>query len=125
MRRHQLIACDERRFPMDSLAQTAQPATVARSQRRRGVGWSAVASGVALIIIGEAPYFPSSFGPVLLAASLVLFLGMIPVAIWINSGVVARDTSSGARLSRVAVLVGIVGMVVSALVAILLLPRLL
>lgn len=108
---------------MESLAQTSFTAPEARSQRRRGVGWSAIASGVALIIVGEAPYFPSSFGPVLLGASLVLFFGMIPIAIWINSGVVARDSGSGATLSRVAVLVGIVGIVVSAVVAILLLPR--
>ncbi len=111
---------------MESLAQTTFTAPEARSQRRRGVGWSAIASGVALIIVGEAPYFPSSFGLVLLGASLVLFLGMIPIAIWINSGVVVRDTGSGATLSRMAVvvgIVGIVGIVVSAVVAILLLPR--
>src|SRR6185437_13472636 len=108
---------------MESLAQTSFSAPEARSQRRRGVGWSAIASGVALIIVGEAPYFPSSFGPVLLGASFVLFLGMIPIAIWIHRGVVARGAGAGAALSRVAELVGIVGMVVSAIVAILVLPR--
>ncbi|HEY7339477.1 MAG TPA: hypothetical protein VH591_01230 [Ktedonobacterales bacterium] len=108
---------------MDSLAQTAQPAAEARSQRRRGVGWSAIASGVALVIAGEAPYFPSSLGLVLLAATLVLYLGMIPIAMWIHGSVVARDTGSGAALSRGAEIIGIVGMVVSAIVGVLLLPR--
>lgn len=108
---------------MESLAQTTFAAPDTRAQRRRFVGWTTIASGVALIIVGEAPYFPSSLGLVLLAATLVLFLGMIPIAIWINSGVVARDTGSGATLSRVAVLVTIVGIVVSVVVAILLLPR--
>ncbi len=108
---------------MDSLAQTARPTTVGQSQRRRGVGWSAIASGVALAIVGEAPYLPSSLGLLLLGASLVLFLGMIPIALWIHSGVVARDTGSSATLSRVAQIVGIVGMLVAAVVALLLLPR--
>ena len=108
---------------MDSLAQTARPATVAHSQRRRGVGWSAIASGVALVIVSEAPYFPSSFGLVLLGATVVLFLGMIPVAMWIHSSVVARETGTGAALARAAEIIGIVGMAISAIVAILVLPR--
>jgi hypothetical protein len=108
---------------MDSLAQTARPATVAHSQRRRGIGWSAIASGVALVIVGEAPYFPSPLGLVLLGATFVLFLGMIPIAMWIHRGVVARETGAGATLSRVAEIIGIVGMAISAIVAILVLPR--
>src|SRR5690348_7736740 len=108
---------------MDSLAQTARPATVARAQRRRGVGWSAIASGVALVIAGEAPYFPSSLGLALLGATLVAFLGMIPIAMWMHRGGVARHADSGATLSRVAEIIGIVGMAVSAVVAILVLPR--
>src|SRR5690349_13276556 len=108
---------------MDSLAQTARPATVARSQRRRGVGWSAIASGLALVIASEAPYLPSSLGLLFLGATLVLFLGMIPIAMWIHSGVVARDAGAGAMLSRAAEMVGIVGVVISAIVALLILPR--
>lgn len=108
---------------MDSLAQTARPATTARSQRRRGVGWSAIASGVALLIVAETPYFPSSLSLVLLGATLVLFLGMIPIAMWIHRGVVARDDGAGATLSLVAEIIGLVGMVVSAVIAILILPR--
>src|SRR6185437_231258 len=127
MRRHQLIACDERRFPMVSLAQTARPATVARSQRRRGVGWSAIASGVALVIVAEAPFFPSSLVLVLLGATFVLFLGMIPIAMWIHRGVVSRvagaDGALSGALSRVAEIIGIAGMAVSAVVAILVAPR--
>ncbi|HEU4781950.1 MAG TPA: hypothetical protein VFS83_01290 [Ktedonobacterales bacterium] len=108
---------------MNSLAQTGQPATAAHSQRRRGVGWSAIASGVALVIVSEAPYFPSSFGLVLLGATVVLFLGMIPIAMWIHSGVVTRETGAGAALSRAAETIGIVGMTISVIVAILVLPR--
>lgn len=108
---------------MDSLVQTARLTTVARSQRRRGVGWSAIASGVALIIVGEAPYFPSSLGLVFLGAALVLFLGMIPIAVWIHRGVVARDAGTGATLSRAAEIIGIIGMTISAVIAVLMLPR--
>src|SRR5690348_1332721 len=108
---------------MDSLAQTARPATAAHSQRRRGVGWSAIASGVALAIAGEAAYFPSSLGLALLGATLVAFLGMIPIAMWMHRGVVERDADSGAALSRVAEIVGVVGMAVSAAIAILVLPH--
>lgn len=108
---------------MDSLAQTASAATAAHSQRRRGVGWSAIASGVALVIVGEAPYFPSSLGLVLLGAALVLFLGMIPIAMWIHSSVVAREAGTGVALSRAAEIIGIVGMTISAIVALLVLPR--
>lgn len=108
---------------MDSLAQTARPATAAHSQRRRGVGWSAIASGVALVIVGEAPYFPSSLGLVLLGATVVLFLGMIPIAMWIHSSVVAREAGARATLSRAAETIGIVGMTISVIVAILVLPR--
>ena len=111
---------------MDSLAQTAQtapPATVARSQRRRRVGWSTIASGVALVITTEAPYFPSSLGLVFLGATLVLFLGMIPIAMWLHSGVVAREAGAGATLSRAAEIIGIVGMATSAVIAVLMLPH--
>jgi hypothetical protein len=42
---------------MNSLAQTPS-VTIAHPRRNRLVGWSAVASGLALIIVGEKPYFP-------------------------------------------------------------------
>lgn len=108
---------------MDSLAQTARSAPVAHSQRRRSVGWSTIASGVALLIATEAPYFPSSLGLVFLGATLLLFLGMIPIAMWLRSSVVARATGASATLSRMAEITGIVGMTISAIVAILVLPH--
>jgi hypothetical protein len=79
---------------------------------------------VALVIVGEAPYFPSSLSLVLLGATLVLFLGMIPIAVWVHRGVVAtRDAGTGATLSRAAEIIGIIGMTISAVIAVLMLPR--
>lgn len=107
---------------MDSLAQTAYPAATVRPARRRGVGWSAIASGVALLIVGEKPYFPDSFGLFILIASLALFLSMIPVAIWLASGVTERAEGS-AGLARAAQIVGVVGILVAVVTAILALPQ--
>lgn len=107
---------------MDSLAQSAYPAATVRPARRRGVGWSAIASGVALLIVGEKPYFPDSFGLFILIASLALFLSMIPVAIWLASGVTERAEGS-AGLARAAQIVGVVGILVAVVTAILALPQ--
>jgi hypothetical protein len=107
---------------MDSLAQTAYPAATARPTRKRGIGWSAIASGVALLIVGEKPYFPDSFGLFILIASLALFLSMIPVAMWFASGVTERAEGS-ARLARTAQIVGVAGMFVAGVTAILALPQ--
>jgi hypothetical protein len=114
---------------MDRLAQTARASTAARSQRNRPVGWSAVASGVALIIVGEKPYFPTSLAPLLLLATLVLFLGMIPIARWLASGLAVRDTgdgtqgAGGAGAARVAEIIGITGVLIAAATATLALPH--
>lgn len=107
---------------MDSLAQSAYPAATVRPARRRGVGWSAIASGVALLIVGEKPYFPDSFGLFILIASLALFLSMIPVAIWLASGVTERAEGS-AGLARAAQIVGVAGILVAVVTAILALPQ--
>jgi hypothetical protein len=78
---------------------------------------------VALIVAAEAPYVSTSLAPAILAASLVLFLGMIPIAVWLHSSIIARSSGTGVALSRVAELVGLCGMSVAAAVAILTLPR--
>jgi hypothetical protein len=107
---------------MNSLAQTPS-ATIARPQRNRLVGWSAVASGLALIIVGEKPYFPLSWSLVLLLATLALYLGMIPIAQWIATGLTARASGDGGRGTRAAEIVGVSGAVVAAATALLALPH--
>lgn len=107
---------------MDSLAQTAFSTPDVRSQRNRFVGWSTIASGVALIIVGEKPYFPASLSLLILSANLVLFLGMIPVAMWLANSTTSRAESS-AGAARTAELVGIVGVLVAVVTAMLALPQ--
>ena len=107
---------------MESLAQTQVAAQVARSQRRKLVGWSLIASAVALVIVGEKPYFPASLAPLLLIAALVLFLGMVPAAQWLASGTAARAESS-ATMARVAEYIGVGGVVIAIATAILALPH--
>ena len=98
---------------MESLAQTHVAAPAAPTQRRKVAGWSLIASAIALVIVGEKPYFPTSFAPVLLIAALVLYLGMVPVARWLAS----------ATTARVAQYIGIGGIVIAIATAILALPR--
>jgi hypothetical protein len=107
---------------MSSLAQPPS-ATMASSTRNRFVGWSAMASGLALVIVGQKPYFPSALGLVLLVATLVLYLGMVPIARWIASGLVVRDSGDRARVIRVAEIAGVAGAVIAAATAILALPH--
>ena len=107
---------------MSSLAQTSS-ATIASSKRNRFVGWSAIASGLALIIVGQKPYFPSSLSLVLLVATLALYLGMVPVARWIASGLVARDSGERARIIRAVEIACVAGAVIAATTAILALPH--
>src|SRR5258708_35951116 len=117
---------------MNSLARTTPSATLAVAQRGRFAGWSAIASGVALVIVGEKPYFPASFSVLLLLAALVLYLGMIPVLRWIAAGLAARDLGpgpTGARganvpgAARVAEIIGITGVVIAVATAVFALPR--
>lgn len=107
---------------MSSLAQTSS-ATIASSKRNRFVGWSAIASGLALIIVGQKPYFPSSLSLVLLIATLALYLGMVPVARWIASGLTARDSGERTRVTRVVEIAGVAGAAIAAATAILALPH--
>jgi hypothetical protein len=78
---------------------------------------------VGLIIAGEAPYLPSSLALLILIANLALFLGMIPVAVWLYNGFVARAADTGAGSARTAEIAGIVGALVAASTAILALPH--
>src|SRR5258708_35840868 len=108
---------------MNSLVHTTSSTTLSPPRRSRGVGWSSVATGVALIIVGETPYFPASFSLLILLTTLVLYLGMIPVARWIANGAAARDLGDGARVARAAEVIGITGVLVAAATAALALPR--
>jgi hypothetical protein len=108
---------------MDSLAQTAGAKTATPLiERRRFVGWSTIVSGIALVIVGEKPYFPSSFGLFLLLASLALYLGMIPVALWLARSTAIRMEGS-ATSARVASFIGITGAVIASGTAMLALPH--
>lgn len=107
---------------MESLAQTTFAAPDTRAQRRRFVGWTTIASGVALIIVGEKPFFPASFSPFILIASVVLFLGMLPVASWLANGTRARAERS-AVAARIAEWTGFVGVFGALATAILALPH--
>lgn len=107
---------------MDSLAQVAYPTATTRLARRRVVGWSAITSGVALVIVGEKPYFPASLSLFLLIASLALFLSMLPVAMWLAKGVAEREGGS-AGLARIAQMIGFAGVLVAIATVILALPR--
>lgn len=107
---------------MSSLAQPSS-ATIASSKRSRFVGWSAIASGLALVIVGQKPYFPSSFSMILLIATLALYLGMVPVARWIASGLVARDSGGRVRVIRAVEVVGVAGAIVAAAAALLAAPH--
>ena len=107
---------------MSSMAQPSS-ATIASSKRNPLVGWSAIASGLAFVIVGQKPYFPSSLSLVLLVATLALYLGMVPVARWLASGLVARDSGERARIIRVGEIAGVAGAVIAAATAILALPH--
>ena len=107
---------------MNTLARTTPSAALAVAQRGRFTGWSAIASGIALLIVGEEPYFPPSFGPLLLLATLVLYLGMMPVIRWITAGLAARNMGRGTAAesggnrpgaARVGEIIGITGVVVA------------
>jgi hypothetical protein len=111
---------------MNTLARTTPSATTSVAQRSRFVGWSAIASGVALIIVGEKPYFPTSLSLLLLIATLVLYLGMLPIVRWIAAGLAARAISHGATgpgTARVAEIIGIAGVLIAVATALLALPH--
>src|SRR5260370_30847799 len=111
---------------MNTLARTTPSATTSVAQRSRFVGWSAIASGVALIIVGEKPYFPTSLSLLLLIATLVLYLGMIPIVRWVAAGLAARDISHGASgrgTAGVAALIGITGVLIAVATALFALPH--
>lgn len=108
---------------MDSPAHTTRSTPVSLLRHSRFVGWSAIASGVAFIIVGEKPYFPPSWSLVLLLATLALYLGMIPIARWTANGVGVHVTGDGAQVTRAAEIAGVTGAGVAAATAILALPH--
>jgi hypothetical protein len=107
---------------MQSLAQRPS-ATLFQPWPARLVGWSAVASGLALIVVGEKPYFPSAWNLVVLLATLALYLGMVPIVWWMALCLAARAGSAGGRVNRIAEIAGLTGASCAAMVAILALPR--
>jgi len=107
---------------MNSLAQPSS-ATMSWLQRNRLVGWFAITSGVALIIVGQKPYFPSSWNLVLLVGTLAFYLGMIPIIRWMAWGLAARETGDVSRVIRIAEIAGLAGAGVAAITALLALPR--
>jgi hypothetical protein len=86
-----------------------------RPRRAPRVGWVTIASGLALVIAGEAPYAPSSLDWLVLSTTLLVFLGMIPVVRWLAngqaSGQTARDDGAGPGAARFVSIVGTVGVV--------------
>jgi hypothetical protein len=106
---------------MNSVAQTST--SIAQPRRNRLAGWSAIASGLALLIAGEKPYFPSSLSLVLLVSALAFYLGMIPIARWIARGLAERENGDRVRVIRAAEIAGVAGAAIAALTAILALPH--
>jgi hypothetical protein len=107
---------------MNSLAQTPS-APVSQPQRDRFTGWAAIASGVALIIVGQKAYFPPSWSLVLLLGTLALYLGMLPAIRWIAQGLAARNRGEAVRVMRMAEIAGLTGAGVAAVTALLALPH--
>jgi hypothetical protein len=107
---------------MNSAAQTSTT-SIAQPRRNRLAGWSAIASGLALLIAGEKPYFPSSLSLVLLVSALAFYLGMIPIARWIARGLAERENGDRVRVIRAAEIAGVAGAAIAALTAILALPH--
>jgi hypothetical protein len=107
---------------MNSLAQPSS-VTLAQPQRNRFVGWSTIASGVALLIVGEKPYFPPSLSLFLLVSTLAFYLGMIPIARWMARSLAARGSAGQSRVIRAAEMAGVAAAVVAAATAILALPH--
>jgi hypothetical protein len=106
---------------MNSLAQSS--ATMSWLQRDRLVGWTAIASGLALVIVGEKPYFPPSWSLILLLGALVLYLGMIPAVRWVGAGLAARASRTEAQVAHVAEIVGLTGAGIAAATAIFAAPH--
>jgi len=107
---------------MNSLAQPSS-ATLAQPRRDRFVGWSAIASGVALLIVGEKPYFPPSLSLFLLVSTLAFYLGMIPIARWLARGLAQRDSGEQSRIIRATEIAGVAGATVAAATALVALPH--
>jgi hypothetical protein len=107
---------------MNSVAQTSS-ASIAQPRWNRLAGWSAIVSGLALLIAGEKSYLPPSLSLVLLASALAFYLGMIPIARWIARGLAERENGDRVRVIRAAEIAGVAGAAMAALTAILALPH--
>ena len=105
------------------MTQTMHPTSATGAQPKRGVGWLAVAGGLALIFAGQKAFYPASFGPFIFLATLVLYLGMIPIASWMANSLAARITPRGTGLVRAAQILGIIGALAAAATALLAFQR--
>jgi len=94
---------------MTNLTPPSASATRSPSQRSRYAAWSALASGgstiaTILAIFALAPLLGPAAGAVMVVLPLILFLGMIPLAVWLDGRAL-----SGRSMARVVMAIGIVG----------------
>jgi hypothetical protein len=107
---------------MVSLTRTPPTATPALSRRGRYAAWSALAS-VGLIIATIAVLvlapLPDEVGKMAMAGlSLVFYLGMIPIAVWLG-----EPTRPGGAIAPIAMVIGIVGVLAAVGSSLLGMPR--
>jgi len=105
---------------MNSLTQTTSATGRATPLSGRVVGGLAILSGIALILLSQQMYLPSSFDLLLFLFTLVFLLGLIPAVQWMAHGLAARDRGNG---SRVAEFVGLAGVAVAVTTAAVALPQ--
>jgi hypothetical protein len=107
---------------MNSLVQSTTSATRLQPQRGRYAGWSALASGgstiATIVALALAPLLGSVANALMLALALVLFLGMIPIAVWLS-----RSAASAPGVARAAGVVGIAGVLGSVAKTLLVVPH--
>ena len=97
-------------YVMNSLAQSTSTTGQPIPRSGRIAGGSAILSGIALVLLSEQMYLPSSFDLLFFLFTLVFLLGLIPAIRWMGQWLAAHDTGNG---SRVAEFVGLAGVAVA------------
>jgi hypothetical protein len=105
---------------MNSLAQSTSTTGRAAPRSGRIAGGLAILSGIALVLLSQQMYLPSSFDLLFFLFTLVYLLGLIPAIQWMARRLAAHDTVNG---SRGAEFVGLAGVAVAVATAALALPR--
>lgn len=105
---------------MNSLAQSTSTTGQPIPRSGRIAGGSAILSGIALVLLSEQMYLPSSFDLLFFLFTLVFLLGLIPAIRWMGQWLAAHDTGNG---SRVAEFVGLAGVAVAIATAAVALPH--